>query len=165
MNTFLKNTALGLLGLVLVYAGATYLNSTEQVPHSYSAATPDLPKPLHPTQNTTLPTPSPTTEPVTTNRFKDGTYSADGEYGTPAGSDIIGVSLTLKNDIVVDSAVVVKAENPASKKFQQQFASGYKTLVVGKKIADIHLDVVSGASLSPDGFNAAVVAIRSQASH
>jgi hypothetical protein len=43
------------------------------------------------------------------------------------------------------------------------FVSGYKQYVVGKNIASIHLDRVSGSSLTGAGFNAALARIEIEA--
>ena len=43
------------------------------------------------------------------------------------------------------------------------FASGFKALVVGKKITDVNLDKVSGSSLTSGGWNEAITKIEAQA--
>jgi hypothetical protein len=113
-----------------------------------------------PVSETPTPTPIPSTE---TSVYKNGTYSAIGNYVSPNGPEQLSVSLTLKDDIVVDSTVTPKATFPTSKNFQTIFATNYKTYVTGKKIQEIHLDKVSGSSLSPRGFNDAVAKIEAQA--
>ncbi len=95
--------------------------------------------------------------------YKDGTYTAVGSYMSPGGKDSVTVSLTLKNDIVVDSSVTNGANDSTSSRYQNFFISGYKQYVTGKKISDIHLDVVSGSSLTSRGFNEAVTNIEAQA--
>ncbi len=96
--------------------------------------------------------------------YKDGTYSAAGTYTSPAGPESIGVTLTVENDIVTDAAIVSNAVSPGSKKWQGEFIGGYKTLVVGKSLEDLAIvSAVSGSSLTPKGFNDAVVQIRAQA--
>lgn len=96
--------------------------------------------------------------------YKDGTYSAAGTYTSPAGPESIGVTLTVKNDVVTDAAVVSNAVSPGSKKWQGEFIGGYKALVVGKSLEDLSIvSAVSGSSLTPKGFNDAVVQIRTQA--
>lgn len=94
--------------------------------------------------------------------YKDGTYSAMGDYFSPGGEEQIGVTLTLKDDVIVDASVVSKAENPNSIKFQGIFVSNFKPLVVGKKISDVNLTKVSGSSLTPKGFNDALAKIKVQ---
>jgi hypothetical protein len=100
---------------------------------------------------------------VTGSVYKDGTYTAVGEYKSPAGAEEIGVTVTLKNDIIVDVTVEPKATVAISKRMQADFAANYKTLVVGKNIAEVKLTKVSGSSLTPAGFNDALVKIMAQA--
>lgn len=100
---------------------------------------------------------------ASTNNYKDGTYTATGTYDSPAGNESLKVTLTIKDTVVTDSSVVVLATNPVSKNFQGKFAAGYKQYVVGKSITSISLDKVSGASLTPKGFEDALAAIKLQA--
>jgi len=98
------------------------------------------------------------------NRFayKDGTYSANGEYFVE-GKEVIGVSLTVQNDIITDVSVTPQARDKTSKGYQLMFVDNFKSQVIGKKIADLKLGKVSGASLTTQGFNNAVSIIKSQA--
>jgi hypothetical protein len=95
--------------------------------------------------------------------FKDGTYTTVGTYNSPAGSEELGVRVTLKDDIIVETESTVKATVPPSVKMQQVFIANYKPLVIGKKITEVHLTKVSGSSLTPAGFNNALVKIEAQA--
>ncbi len=95
--------------------------------------------------------------------YKDGTYSAVGTYTAPSGQESIGVSVTLAGDVVKDVTVTGNATKEDSKKYQAKFISGYKALVVGKKISDVSLSKVSGSSLTPNGFNDAIAKIEAQA--
>ena len=98
-----------------------------------------------------------------TSRYKNGTYSLTTSYESPAGAENMGVSITLKNDIVVDSSFTPMANDGRSSRYQQGFASGYKSYVVGKNIDSINLDAVSGASLTSAGFNDALLQIKAKA--
>ncbi len=95
--------------------------------------------------------------------YKDGTYDVKGAYTSPAGPETIDVKLTLKDNKVTDAEVVSEATNPKSKFMQGAFISGYKDMVIGKNINDIHLEKVSGSSLTPKGFNDALEQIKTQA--
>ena len=99
----------------------------------------------------------------TTIVYKDGKYEADGEYNTPSGQEHIGVTVTLKNDVITDATFEERAKSPTSKRFQGMFESGYKALVIGKKITDVKLDKVSGSSLTPKGFHDALDQIKATA--
>ncbi len=99
----------------------------------------------------------------TSSVYKDGTYSSQGSYGSPAGTESIGVSVTLKNDIVVSSSVTNEAGDHTSSRYQNMFIGSYQPYVVGKKISTINLGVVGGSSLTPAGFNQALQKIEAQA--
>ena len=99
-----------------------------------------------------------------TSLYHDGVYSSNGVYTSPGGQEQIVVKLTLEGGAIKDINVTSLATRPESKKNQQKFISGYKTLVVGKNIDDVVLDKVSGSSLTPKGFNDAIEKIKIQAS-
>ncbi len=101
--------------------------------------------------------------PVVQNTYKDGTYSATGAYTSPAGKEEIGVSLTLKGNIITDVTFTPKATNKVSIKLQDMFAGGYKAVVVGKTLDEVQLDKVSGSSLTPKGWNDAIEKIKLEA--
>ena len=96
-------------------------------------------------------------------KYKDGTYSADGTYGTPGGVEGLSVSVTLSGGVVTDAQVVSKANNDVSKNYQNRFSTGYKATVVGKYIDTVSLRSVSGSSLTPKGFMDALANIKVQA--
>lgn len=132
---------------------------TDQMPidSNPQAGTPDA---TSATEVQPAPTPSPV---ASSNVYKDGTYTAVGSYNSPAGPEQVSVTLTLKDDVVTDASAEGKADMPTSKRYQGQFVSGFKAMVVGKKLDDVMLDKVSGSSLTPKGFNDAVAKIKVQA--
>ncbi|NBS41205.1 hypothetical protein EBS80_00915 [bacterium] len=73
------------------------------------------------------------------------------------------MTLTVANDVITDATVDATSTNPASKQWQLFFIDNYKPLVVGKKLSDLKLSNVSGSSLTPKGFNDALVDIRAEA--
>lgn len=95
--------------------------------------------------------------------YKDGTYTAVGTYISPGGDEEVGVTLTLKDNVITDATVEPKATRPNSVKFQGVFNENYKQFVVGKNINKVKLDKVSGSSLTPQGFMNALKQIKSQA--
>ncbi len=99
----------------------------------------------------------------TSSAYKDGTYSATGNYSSPDGAQQIGITLTVSDDTVTSTSAQNKASGRDSSQYQDIFISNYKDSVVGKKINDIELDQVSGSSLTPIGFNDAVSKIQDQA--
>lgn len=95
--------------------------------------------------------------------YKDGTYSATGNYLSPAGNDEIQVSLTLKNGVITAATYEGMAKMGKSKDFQAKFGAGYETAVVGKSIDSLSLGVINGSSLTPKGFMDAVAKIKAEA--
>lgn len=95
--------------------------------------------------------------------YKDGTYTAVGNYTSPGGAEQLGVTLTISGGVITSSEIEVKATRPISKTRQTDFKDNYKPQVEGKNIDEIVLTKVSGSSLSPKGFNDAVEQIKQQA--
>ena len=95
--------------------------------------------------------------------FKDGTYTARGDYTSPGGASAVDVTVTLKSDTVSAVKVVPKAENPTAKGYEAAFASGVGPKVIGKKLSELNVTKVSGSSLTSQGFDRAIVAIEKQA--
>mgnify|MGYP003395648924 CR=1 FL=1 len=107
------------------------------------------------------PSAEPTPTPVaTTYMYKDGEYTAVGNYNSPGGAEEVGVKITLKNDVVTALTVTPKATRPISVKMQTAVSTGAGALVVGKKLDQVVLDKVSGSSLTPKGFNDAIAKIK-----
>lgn len=96
-------------------------------------------------------------------KYTDGTYTASGEYTSPAGAEQVTVTLTVKDNVVTEVSSTESAENPKSQYFQKQFAEGVASAVVGKPIGSIALTVVNGSSLTPKGFMDALEKIKAEA--
>ncbi len=96
-------------------------------------------------------------------KYKEGTYSVTGNYNSPGGAEEVGVKVTVKNDMITDAVVEVRATRPTSVKWQTAFSSGVKEAVMGKKLDEVKLDKVSGSSLTPKGWNEAIGEIQVQA--
>lgn len=164
-----KNTKLVISAIMVVgVATGVFVAATPQKPKASPIV--KVVEPVSSTDNNTaaLPTPTPVDNPTgtsvsKTSKYKNGAYSVTASYDSPAGSENLGVSITLKNDIVVDSSVTNMAGDGRSQRYQQVFIGGYKQYVIGKNIDSINLDVVSGASLTPIGFNDALSAIKAKA--
>lgn len=95
--------------------------------------------------------------------YKDGTYTAVGDYVSPGGPEQVEVTLTIKDGVVTDSVFKHLAERPISLQMQENFAAGYKEYVIGKKLDEVEVGKVSGSSLTPKGFNDAVAKIKVEA--
>lgn len=95
--------------------------------------------------------------------YVDGTYSADGSYQAPSGTESITVELTLADDTVTDITVTPHASDPTAKGMQQSFASGIADQVVGQDIDQLEVTRVAGSSLTSAGFAIAIAAIKDEA--
>jgi uncharacterized protein with FMN-binding domain len=95
--------------------------------------------------------------------YKDGTYSAEGNYYTPESNETINVSVTLKDGVITDTSAGGIVHNRDSRMYQMMFLNNYKVYVVGKKIDNVRLSRVSGSSLTSQGFNSAIDQIKRQA--
>lgn len=98
-----------------------------------------------------------------TNTYKDGTYSATGNYRSPAGAEAVDVTVTIKNDIVTTAKFVGTATAPKSVEMQGKFNAGFAAIVVGKPLDELSLSVVNGSSLTPMGFMDALAKIKAEA--
>lgn len=96
--------------------------------------------------------------------YKDGTYSADGSYQSPAGTGTITVKLTLSAGVVTAISTNGHASDPTAKSYQDDFAAGIAGAVVGRKITSLNVTKVSGSSLTSGGFDDAIKKIEASAS-
>ena len=95
--------------------------------------------------------------------YTDGTYSADGSYQAPSGTESITVEVTLADDKITDITVTPHATDPTAKGHQAEFVGGIADQVVGKDIDTLNVTKVSGSSLTSGGFKIAIAAIKEQA--
>lgn len=103
------------------------------------------------------------TTPAADGTVPDGSYTATGGYRSPAGEEEITVALTVADGVVSAVEVTPGATDPTSLSYQTRFASGIAEQVVGKALADVDVDRVSGSSLTSGGFMAALEEIASGA--
>lgn len=97
-------------------------------------------------------------------KYTDGEYSGTGSYIPPSGtSEDVDVKLTLEGNVVTELEVETSQKNPKSKQYQREFTSNVQEQVVGKNIDELDVDKVAGSSLTSQGFNRALDAIRSVA--
>ncbi len=96
-------------------------------------------------------------------QYRDGTYATVAHYRAPSGEETINVSITLQNDVITDATYAGTATVGKSARYQQAFGEGYKQYVIGKKMDDLALDVVSGASLTTKGFTTALSQVKGMA--
>lgn len=146
-----------------VFAGIAGLSLVGTVAGCAPSATQETPAPA-----TTAPaTTSGSANPGTTSggsAYKDGTYSADGTYVSPNGTETVGVELTIESDTVTAVDITTHPTNPNTEKFQGEFAGGVASQIVGKKIDELNVSKVAGSSLTSGGFNDALEEIKAEAS-
>ena len=106
---------------------------------------------------------SATTSTTSTSAYKDGTYTASSSYYVPHGNEDIAVTLTLKDGVVTSSSITNSEGDRDSAVYQEDFASLYKSYVVGKSISGLKIGVIAGASDTTQGFNDALSQISSKA--
>jgi uncharacterized protein with FMN-binding domain len=158
------------LGAVIAVAGGIFTAATINRANNAPMTTFILPPTIVADTTPSIPSVSPQVPIVqavppkkATSQYKDGTYTATGSYDSPGGLDTVGVTLTLKNDIINSVSFTPMAHDGISARYQSMFASGFQSLVLGKNIAAIHLNAVSGSSLTGAGFNDALAKIKAQA--
>ena len=95
--------------------------------------------------------------------YRDGTYTATGDYTRPGGPDKINVTVTLQKNIVQSVSVTPGSSHPVSSRFQGLVAGAIASQVQGKNIDSINVGKTAGSSLTPQGFNNAISKIKSQA--
>ncbi|HMH58361.1 MAG TPA: hypothetical protein VK537_04190 [Galbitalea sp.] len=95
--------------------------------------------------------------------YKDGTYSADGSYVSPGGQEEIAVTITVKDDLITAVSVKTVSADPEGEQYEAQFASGISAVAVGKSLSSLSVGSVAGSSLTSQGFNRALSAIRGKA--
>ena len=84
-------------------------------------------------------------------------------YQVPGGGqNILTLTINLENGIIKDSSASNTSTERQSEQYDQRFESGYKSKIIGKKLADISDVYVSGASLTTGAFQAAVAKLQSQ---
>lgn len=95
--------------------------------------------------------------------YTDGTYTADGSYQAPSGTESITVEVTLAGDTITDVTVTPHATDPTAKGMQTNFAGGIASEVVGQDIDKLSVTRVAGSSLTVGGFTIAMAAIKEDA--
>jgi uncharacterized protein with FMN-binding domain len=96
--------------------------------------------------------------------YKAGTYSAEGQYQSPAALEKVDVTVTLDSKGMITSATFVgHPQSPTTTVMQGKFKEGFEAEVIGKPIDEVNLAVVNGSSLSPKGFMDALAKIKDQA--
>lgn len=153
---------------VVVIAGAVvfadHFKEANEADKSQTAQTSASTTPSEDTATNSTST-APTTDSTSTTgvAYKDGSYSASSSYYVPHGNETIDVNLTLQDGVITDVSIQNSEGDRESAEYQEDFASVYKSYVVGKKIDGLRLGNVAGASDTTEGFDNAISQIASKA--
>lgn len=156
-----------MFGISVTHSDKEVTNLTPTPSLTPSASVPTTPVPTiitTPTPVAATPVVTATPTPALSYVYRNGIYTAIGSYSVPGhGSEKITVTVTITNDAISASTVTAGANNQESLDFQSAFIGGYKPYVIGKSVSTLSLGRISGASLTPKGFNSALAQIRTQA--
>lgn len=95
--------------------------------------------------------------------YKDGVYTARGQYGgLPSHID---VTVNLKEGTITKVQVKTLATDPTSLDYQLRFAEAVPKVVEGKRITEVKVGKLAGSSGTPVGFNDAINQIKKQATN
>ncbi len=108
-------------------------------------------------------TTGPSTGQTTNGSYKDGDYNSDGSYVSPGGQETINVALTLKANVVTAITVKTVKADPTATQYEAMFVAGISKVVVGKTLDSLAVTKVSGSSLTSQGFDKALEAIKAAA--
>jgi uncharacterized protein with FMN-binding domain len=95
--------------------------------------------------------------------YKDGSYNSNGSYVSPGGQETINVALTLKANVVTAITVKTVTADPTATQYEAMFVQGISKVVVGKTLDSLAVTKVSGSSLTSQGFDKALEAIKTAA--
>lgn len=95
-----------------------------------------------------------------------GEYTGDGYYEVHDGTvkEDIDFKFVIENDVVASFEMLGEASVPDSAWHQELFMEKATPKIVGKDIATLEIDVVSGASATTEGFRKALQDVREQVS-
>ncbi len=104
--------------------------------------------------------PNPNTA-ASTSKYKDGSYTANGQYISPEGTETLGVTAAIKDGKISAITITPKAADSKSIRYQGFFKDGISGVAVGKSLdQDLDPGVVNGSSLTGAGFVQAMDAIK-----
>lgn len=156
-----SSPALGVvIGLVVVLVAGGFIYSRSKTPTEPTTpvATDTSNRMMNPSS-----TPPVATTPATFNAYKDGTYTAEGEYQVHRGPEKVKITVTIKDNKITDTKFEGTPAFAMSQRYMDMFSQNYQAMVVGKNVNEVKLDKVSGSSLTPMGFNNALEKIKQEA--
>lgn len=98
------------------------------------------------------------------NKYNDGKYTISITYRVPKNyTDTIIFTFDLKDDAIQNVDFTADASNRDSQQYINLFGKNYKPLVLGKKLDNLSLSNVAGASLTTQAFNESLSKLKEQA--
>ena len=158
-------------GLALLSVAGCAAESADEAPASQATNAPSAPAASAPASpdagsapSETAPSETGPSETAAAGAYANGEYSGTGTYIPPSGEEEeVDVQLTLEDSVVTELDVTTSGNHPTSKQYQREFTSNIKDQVVGRNIDELDVSKVLGSSLTSQGFNRALDAIRSEA--
>lgn len=96
--------------------------------------------------------------------YKDGTYVVENTYYVmPGFNEPMQTTVTLENNIIVDTEVRFASRDPHSLTHQRDFSVAYKDEVIGVPLSEASFSRIGRASLTTIGFSDALKEIRQEA--
>ena len=142
---------------IAVCAGLTLVGALAGCNATADVGAPPAPAP---SAESTTPAEAPASGAAT---YTDGSYTENGSYQSPNGTESVDVTITLAADVITAVTVVGNGDSRDSQRYQGEFIDGIAAVVVGKNIDSISVSKVAGSSLTSGGFNSAVDAIKADA--
>lgn len=144
-------------GSYLILADNSSINSNQISSNSTTLEnkTPAIVDATNQTTNTNTTTTTTPTE-TTLYAYKNGTYTASANYYVPKYQNSISINISIENDIIKSATASHDYTDRESGLYIDSFDSQLSSKIVGKKISDIKLSRVGGASLTTYGFNDAL---------
>ena len=160
-SAFLLVLLVGVVGVIMKFILDPFGGEEKQESPKTATAPKKEAQPVRQEQAQGTPAPAPSTTSVA-GQTKQVTVTTS--YGSPAGPEEVGFTLGVDtNGVIVSADTVVKAGDPASTNFQENFKANLPGAVVGKKLTDLtRIDKVGQASLTTGAFNQVLAQMKSQ---
>ncbi|MFZ2206509.1 MAG: FMN-binding protein [Microgenomates group bacterium] len=155
----IKKNSFAVLGLVLGVSVILYIFDVPIISTS---------KQIIPTESiptlipTSLPVVSPSTLAITPTYSSFRQVSETVDYSVKRFSESITVNATFSNQTIIDLQIKNQSTNGESAAYQEAFATEIKQYVIGKKISEINISRIAGASYTSVAFMEAISRMQSK---
>ncbi len=124
----------------------------------------------------TTPTPQPRSSPTplvsqpaitssgeSSTAYNNGSYTASQSYVIGRGTSTVSATVTVENDVITVVRFANIVGDPESREYIGAFEGAIQPKVVGKRLADVSVSRVGGASLTTNAFTQVITKIENQA--